>query len=116
MSEAKSNGTGRLLIWLCVLAIVLAGITVGVVVLAYKPARKLIATLSKPNFAAITPIDLTKFYDNSASWNSPGAWEVVPHGSNVLGGVPFQANGLLRLTGLAAEKSNSKYRERADGI
>ncbi len=117
MNEANSNTTKRVAIWLSIAAIVLTALTGGVLLLALKPAKKLIATLTKPSFTGITTIDLTKFYDSSASWNNPGAWEVVPHGSNVLGGVPFEVNGLLRLTGTASERNNTKpYREKVEDI
>src|SRR3954469_17087110 len=117
MNESNPNTTKRVLIWLSIIAIVLSAMMGGLILLVYKPAKGLIAAFIKPSFAGITTIDLTKHYDTSASWNNPGAWEVVPHGSNVLGGVPFEVNGLLRLTGTASERNNAKpYREKVEGI
>ncbi len=117
MNQSNSNTTKRVLVGLSIVAVVFSAMIGGLLLLVYKPAKGLIATLIKPSFGRVTTIDLTKHYDSSASWNNPGAWEVVPHGSNVLGGIPFEVNGLLRLTGTASERNNTKpYREKVEGI
>jgi hypothetical protein len=64
----------------------------------------------------ITPIDLAAHYDNSTLWNRPGEWEAVPHGHQMFGGVPFEADGLIVLIGEGARKDKRRYRERVEGI
>ncbi len=66
------------------------------------------------NSGAITPVNLAAHYDKSSSWNGASAWEVVPHGAAALGGVPFNVDGLLRLSG--SGDSAKSYREKVEGI
>src|SRR5204863_9445322 len=65
--------------------------------------------------SAITAIDLTAHYDQPDAWHRPGEWEAVPHGEQVLGGVLFQANGMIKLIGEGARKDKRRYRESVAG-
>jgi RNA polymerase sigma factor (sigma-70 family) len=62
------------------------------------------------------PIVLTPYYDNPTSWHRPGQWEAVPHGHQIFGGVPFEADGLLMLSGQGARNDRKGYRGRVEGI
>jgi len=93
------NPSARPTWWWAVLAMVLlAAIGSAIVGVAWLK-RSGVAGLSSGG-GVITPIDLTAFYDKpSNSWISGNEWQEAPRGAPVLGGVPFEVNGLLRLAG-----------------
>ena len=94
----------------------------GVGILAFQLAKRtgVHAIAGLPGVAAttdgITPLDLKPHYDRAGSWNTGSEWESVPRGLTVLGGVPFDLSGLLRLNGRAARRDNKPYREKVEGI
>ena len=93
----------RKLTWLWVLLAVFTLTSASVIIVGVKMLRKSGGTAPDEARAqaggAITPIDLTPFYDKSGSWITGSEWQQAPRGSIVLGGVPFEMNGLLRLSG-----------------
>jgi protocatechuate 3,4-dioxygenase beta subunit len=120
MSDSNPNSSKRTLLWLLVAAGVLTVVTALVVggLLFYFVGKKggltALNPLPKTASGIITPINLTAHYDQSASWTGASAWEVVPHGPATLGGVPFNVDGLLRLSGTA--DGARSYREKVEGI
>ena len=90
--------------WLWVLLTLFTLTSLSVIIVGLRLLKKsggTEASVSRAD-AAITPIDLTAFYDKSGSWNSGSEWKQAPRGAIALGGVPFEMNGLLRLTGRSA--------------
>src|ERR1044072_8163660 len=87
--------------WLWALLALFMFMSVGIAIVAVKLISKagVGVKVSSFNSSAITPVNLTAHYDKSSSWNGASAWEVVPHGTAALGGVPFAVDGLLRLSG-----------------
>ena len=103
------------LLW-ALLALVLLT-SIGIAIVAFMWVKRSGAGALGFSGGAITPIDLTAFYDKpSNSWISGREWQETPRGTTVLGGVPFEFNGLLRLTGRAAKRDNKGYREEVKGI
>src|SRR5438045_2996524 len=90
--------------------------TIGVGIAAFKLMKTSGIKVLSLGGGAITPIDLTGFYDKSGSWNSGREWQDAPRGPVVLGGVPFEANGLLHLNGKAGKSDGKTYREIVKGI
>lgn len=111
----KSKSSRRTLLW-ALLAVFMLG-SIGIAVVGFALLKR--SGISMTSFAggSITPIDLTPYYDKpSASWTSGSEWRDTPRGPVVLGGVPFELNGLLRLTGRSAKNDNKGYREEVKGI
>jgi RNA polymerase sigma factor (sigma-70 family) len=94
--------------------VVIGGMLLAAVALGIYGLR--LAAIRGDRATTITPIPLTAYYDNASSWHRPGEWEAVPHGHQMFGGVPFEADGLLMLTGQGARYDKKGYRERVERI
>ena len=67
--------------------------------------------------AAFQPIDFSRFAKKWDQFRPDECWAVVPRGLQTLGGVPFQMEGILEVTGLgAAREQNIFYPTRLTGI
>src|SRR5688500_8875576 len=102
--------------WLWALFAVFMVASVGMAIVAFALMKKSGATVSSLGGGAITRIDLTAFYEKPGSWDSGSAWRETPRGPTALGGVLFEANGLLRLSGRSAKNDNKPYRDEVKGI
>lgn len=122
MNDSNTNSSKRTLLWLLVVAGVLAVMMMALLggFLLHFMGQKTSVSMPAPAIpsqtasSGFTPIDLTAHYDKSASWTGASAWEVVPHGPATLGGVLFNVDGLLRLAGTG--DSTRSYREKVEGI
>jgi len=117
---AKPESSKHVWLWALLALFMLGSVGVGIALVAFvlvkKPGEKPGASLMAFRGEGITPIDLTAFYDKSGSWDSGSEWQEAPRGPTVLGGVPFEANGLLRLSGRSAKNDNKPYRDEVKGI
>ena len=67
--------------------------------------------------ANLTLLDLSMDYDLLEDEKSQfGTWEVVPKGLQVLGGVPFDVGGMVRLFGTIPPPHGTTYRDEVTGI
>jgi len=103
--------------WLWALLALFMLTSAGIAIVAFTLVKRSgVSVLGLGARGVITPLDLTAFYDKSGSWNSGSEWEEMPRGPAVLGGVPFEVNGLLRLSGQSAKNNNKPYRDEVKGI
>jgi len=111
----KSKPPKQLWLWAGLgLLFMITSVCTGIV--AFLVIKKHVIGSKLSSGSAITAIDLRPYYDQTEAWDRPGEWEAPPHGHHVLGGVPFEANGLLRLIGNGAQKDKRTYREKVEGI
>ena len=118
MNETSGVQSRRHHILLLVLVGILALSTLGSAVFAFLWLKKTsaVANVATADAAAVTPIDLTSHYDKSTSWHRPGEWSDIPHGLHSFGGVPFEANGTIKLMGEGARKDRRSHPEKVEGI
>src|SRR5688500_7134810 len=114
-SSATPPSSNQKWLWILLSAFLVgaAGLAVlGVVLLKKSGALGALAGFG----GGIQPIDLTAFYDKSGSWDRGSEFQDVPRGPVTLGGVPFEVNGLVRLSGRSAKSDNKPYREEIKDI
>lgn len=116
MNQPNARASSKLTwLWILLGVLLLGSIAVsviGVVMLKRSGGLAAITNLGE----GITPIDLTAFYDKSGSWDRGSEFAEVPRGPVTLAGVPFEVNGLLRLSGRSARNDNKPYRDEVKDI
>lgn len=117
MNQPNRASSKYILLWV-VLAVFLAS-SAAVTVIGILVVKFWGVAGSRPLLVAgegMTPVDLTAFYDKSGSWDRGNEFQEVPRGPVVLAGVPFEVNGLLRLSGRSAKNDNKPYRDEVKDI
>jgi protocatechuate 3,4-dioxygenase beta subunit len=111
--RAPSSSQKWLWILLSVFLVGAAGIAVlGLIWLKKAGGMSVLASFG----GGIKPLDLSAFYDKSGSWDRGNEFQDIPRGPVTLGGVPFEVNGLVRLSGRSAKSDGKPYREEIKDI
>lgn len=114
-SPARPPSSTQKWLWI-LLSVFLVG-AAGIVVLGLVWLKKAGGMAALASFGAgIKPLDLTAFHDKSGSWDRGNEFQDVPRGPVTLGGVPFEVNGLVRLSGRSAKNDGKPYREEIKDI
>lgn len=71
------------------------------------------AGLATTNLPPVVPLRYTNIFAaaESRDFHAGGNWAGAPRGSNFLGGVRFEIDGLIQLTGRKAEENQRRFRE-----
>ncbi len=104
-------------IWLGVLLGVLVITTISTAIVVFiwiKMSNTGASVASRTD--GITPIDLAAYYDSSPQWTQGGEWADVPRGHQLLGGIPFEVSGMIKIIGEGSRKDQRTYREQVEGI
>src|SRR6185503_1869883 len=84
---------------------------------AEKTPGRLANNLVSEQHGAFRPLDLSKVYVNTfANYTVQQSWSVLPRGLQTLDGVPFQIEGKIEVTGIAAARNGEILPSRVAAI